>query len=225
MSGIWKRVKNFMGLNDPLDEYDERDYGSLYAQENAQYDPEAISPPLAGTVDARPSLSSALQDFSSGSTTSQSAPANYADQNVDAYPRRAGIRNNFSGATTVTGNVIGMPNISSSSEVLVLEPKGFEEAPLVVQHLRDRKTVVLNLTLMEPDQAQRTVDFIAGATYAVDGHQERVGDGIFLFAPSTVTINTSGTIKPAPSADVTNTGSLLGGDWRASEPPRRSMQF
>jgi cell division inhibitor SepF len=108
---------------------------------------------------------------------------------------------------------------------LVLEPKGFEEAPLVVQHLRDRKTVVLNLTLMEPDQAQRTVDFIAGATYAVDGHQERVGDGIFLFAPSTVTINTGGTIKPVPSAAVTNNSSLLGGDWRASEPPRRSMQF
>jgi cell division inhibitor SepF len=213
MSGIWNRVKNFVGLNDPLDEYDERDYGSLYAQENAPYEPDAV---------ARPSLSSALQDFSGGATPSQSAPANYTNQ-VD-YPRRAGSRNNFSGATTVTGNVIGMPNISSS-EVLVLEPKGFEEAPLVVQHLRDRKTVVLNLTLMEPDQAQRTVDFIAGATYAVDGHQERVGDGIFLFAPSTVTINTSGTIKPSPSADVTNTNSLLGGDWRASEPPRRSMQF
>ncbi len=223
MSGIWNRVKNFMGLNDPLDNYDERDYGSLYAQENAQYDP-ASSPPHTGTVDSRPSLSSALQDFSGGSATSQSASENYADQNVDAYPRRAGIRNNFSGATTVTGNVIGMPNISSS-EVLVLEPKGFEEAPLVVQHLRDRKTVVLNLTLMEPDQAQRTVDFIAGATYAVDGHQERVGDGIFLFAPNTVTINTSGTIKPTPSAAVTNTGSLLGSDWRAPEPPRRSMQF
>ncbi len=224
MSGIWNRVKNFVGLNDPLDEYDERDYGSLYARENAQYEPDAISPPPAGTVDARPSLSSALQDFSSGSAASQGAPAGYAEQNVDVYTRRTGSRNNFSGATTVTGNVIGMPNISSS-EVLVLEPKGFEEAPLVVQHLRDRKTVVLNLTLMEPDQAQRTVDFIAGATYAVDGHQERVGDGIFLFAPSTVTINTSGSIKPAPSADVTNTGSLLGGDWRAAEPPRRSMQF
>ncbi len=225
MSGIWNRVKNFVGLNDPLDEYDERDYGSLYARENTQYEqPDAGSPPPAGMVDARPSLSSALQDFSGGSTAPQGAPAGYAEQNVDVYPRRTGSRNNFSGATTVTGNVIGMPNISSS-EVLVLEPKGFEEAPLVVQHLRDRKTVVLNLTLMEPDQAQRTVDFIAGATYAVDGHQERVGDGIFLFAPSTVTINTSGSIKPAPSADVTNTGSLLGGDWRASEPPRRSMQF
>jgi cell division inhibitor SepF len=224
MSGIWNRVKNFVGLNDPLDEYDERDYGSIYARENrenAQYEPDPISPPPAGMVDARPSLSSALQDFSGGSNASQG----YPEQNVDVYTRRSGSRNNFSGATTVTGNVIGMPNISSS-EVLVLEPKGFEEAPLVVQHLRDRKTVVLNLTLMEPDQAQRTVDFIAGATYAVDGHQERVGDGIFLFAPSTVTINTSGSIKPSPSADVTtNTGSLLGGDWRASEPPRRSMQF
>ena len=51
-----------------------------------------------------------------------------------------------------------------------------------------RKTVILNLTMMEPDQAQRAVDFVAGGTFAIDGHQERVGESIFLFAPSCVTV-------------------------------------
>ena len=90
-------------------------------------------------------------------------------------------------------NVIGMPGISSSAaEVIVMEPRSFDEMPRAIQALRERKTVILNLTMMEPDQAQRAVDFVAGGTFAIDGHQERVGESIFLFAPSCVTVtNTS----------------------------------
>lgn len=80
------------------------------------------------------------------------------------------------------GNVIGMPGaINGISEVLVLEPRTFEEMPQAIQALRERKSVVLNLTIMDPDQAQRAVDFVAGGTYALDGHQERIGESIFLF--------------------------------------------
>jgi len=90
-------------------------------------------------------------------------------------------------------NVIGMPGISSSAaEVTLMEPRSFDEMPRAIQALRERKTVILNLTMMEPDQAQRAVDFVAGGTFAIDGHQERVGESIFLFAPSCVTVTTAG---------------------------------
>ena len=86
-------------------------------------------------------------------------------------------------------NVIGMPGISTASaEVNLMEPRSFDEMPRAIQALRERKTVILNLTMMEPDQAQRAVDFVAGGTFAIDGHQERVGESIFLFAPSCVTV-------------------------------------
>lgn len=90
-------------------------------------------------------------------------------------------------------NVIGMPGISSAAaELNLMEPRSFDEMPRAIQALRERKTVILNLTMMEPDQAQRAVDFVAGGTFAIDGHQERVGESIFLFAPSCVTVtNTS----------------------------------
>ncbi|WP_341525404.1 cell division protein SepF [Nostoc sp. UHCC 0302] len=91
------------------------------------------------------------------------------------------------------GNVIGMPGaINGISEVLVLEPRTFEEMPQAIQALRERKSVVLNLTIMDPDQAQRAVDFVAGGTYALDGHQERIGESIFLFTPSCVQVSTQG---------------------------------
>jgi cell division inhibitor SepF len=67
--------------------------------------------------------------------------------------------------------------------------------PQVIQTLRERKSVVLNLNVMDPEEAQRAVDFVAGGTYAIDGHQERIGESIFLFTPSCVKVSTlSGTI-------------------------------
>ena len=90
-------------------------------------------------------------------------------------------------------NVIGMPGLTSAAaEVTLMEPRSFDEMPRAIQALRDRKTVILNLTMMDPDQAQRAVDFVAGGTFAIDGHQERVGESIFLFAPSCVTVTTAG---------------------------------
>ncbi len=99
-----------------------------------------------------------------------------------------------------SSKVVGMPGISnSSSEVSLMEPRSFDEMPQAIQALRERKTVILNLTMMDPDQAQRAVDFIAGGTYAIDGHQERVGESIFLFAPSCVNVTSSFPEEASPS--------------------------
>ena len=87
-------------------------------------------------------------------------------------------------------NVIGMPGLANgNSEVVVIEPHSFEEMPQVILALRERKSVVLNLNVMNPEEAQRAVDFVAGGTYAMDGHQERVGESIFLFTPSSVKVS------------------------------------
>ena len=99
-----------------------------------------------------------------------------------------------------SSNVVGMPGIAnSSSEVSLMEPRSFDEMPQAIQALRERKTVILNLTMMDPDQAQRAVDFVAGGTYAIDGHQERVGESIFLFAPSCVNVTSSLPEEASPS--------------------------
>ena len=104
-----------------------------------------------------------------------------------------------------SSKVVGMPGISnSSSEVNLMEPRSFDEMPQAIQALRERKTVILNLTMMDPDQAQRAVDFIAGGTYAIDGHQERVGESIFLFAPSCVNVTSSFPEEASPSNLSTN---------------------
>jgi cell division inhibitor SepF len=112
--------------------------------------------------------------------------------------------------STSMSNVIGMPgSVNGISEVVVLEPRSFEEMPQVIQALRERKSVVLNLTIMDPDQAQRAVDFVAGGTFAIDGHQERIGESIFLFTPSCVQVSTNGaTVREVPTPTMRPTRSV-----------------
>ena len=89
-----------------------------------------------------------------------------------------------------TTNVIEHPSLTPQSEVRVLEPRSFDEALDIVEELRCRRSVVLNLQYLDAEQSQRVVDFLSGATHALDGHQQRVGQGVFIFAPSNFTINT-----------------------------------
>jgi len=130
----------------------------------------------------------------------------YREENVqplvEEEPRRRRMRDRplmTTDAGSGMGNVIGMPGVSGMmSEVVVMEPRTFEEMPQAIRALRERKSVVLNLTIMDPDQAQRAVDFLAGGTYAIDGHQERIGESIFLFTPNCVQVST----QINPPADI-----------------------
>jgi cell division inhibitor SepF len=92
-------------------------------------------------------------------------------------------------STTRGNNIVGLPT-SSGHEVVVIEPKSFDEALAILDNLRSRKAVILNLMGLSPDQSQRLVDFVSGACHALDGHQEKIGESIFLFTPSNVVINT-----------------------------------
>ena len=48
--------------------------------------------------------------------------------------------------------------------------------------------MVINLEAVERNAAQRIVDFLSGAVYALDGNIQKVANGIFLIAPYNVGI-------------------------------------
>lgn len=73
-------------------------------------------------------------------------------------------------------------------EIVVLQPRTFDDARSAADYLKMRRPVVVNLHGTPPDLARRIVDFTSGVTYAMDGHLLRVGDEIFLFTPAHVAI-------------------------------------
>lgn len=73
-------------------------------------------------------------------------------------------------------------------EIVVLQPRTFEDARAAADYLKMRRPVVVNLQGSHDDLARRIVDFTSGVTYALDGHMLRVGEEIFLFTPSHIAI-------------------------------------
>ncbi len=86
--------------------------------------------------------------------------------------------------------VVNHPSINrGGNEVVVIEPRSFEDAATIVQHLKRQKTIVFNLHLLDKEQSQRTIDFVCGASQALNGNPKKVGDLVFVFAPSNVTLS------------------------------------
>ncbi len=147
-----------------------------------------------------------LDDYDSGEGFE---PDQRVERDLSTQLASQGQAFNFRGKTS-SSNVIGMPGISSfTSETVFMKPSSFDQMPKAIEALRERKQIILNLTMMDPDQAQRAVDFVAGGTFAIDGHQERVGESIFLFAPSCVTVTNSFQEEASPSNMVNKTTEVL----------------
>ena len=68
-----------------------------------------------------------------------------------------------------------------------LDPIHFEEVRDYVEHLK-KHPLIVRLNHLELDEARRIVDFMSGATYAIDGNMRKLADMIFFFAPQSVTI-------------------------------------
>ena len=73
--------------------------------------------------------------------------------------------------------------------VVVVEPTVFDNVQSIADNLKNRRPVIINLEKAEPDLAKRVVDFVMGATYALNGSIQKIGKGIFLSVPSNVDID------------------------------------
>jgi len=92
--------------------------------------------------------------------------------------------------------IVGFNSTLTQSEVMIIEPKSFDDALAVVQSLREHRAVIMNMKELSVEQARRLLDFVSGAAHALDGHQNQVGEDIFLFSPSSVVINSLGAEQP-----------------------------
>lgn len=79
-------------------------------------------------------------------------------------------------------------NGTAPFKMLVIEPKSFDECTKLVDNLKSRKPVIINLERVETDLAKKMFDFMSGATYALNGNVQRVTANIFIFAPANVDI-------------------------------------
>lgn len=99
-------------------------------------------------------------------------------------------RNNYN--RSGKDKVVSMGNRNTTPfKLVIIEPSGFEECPRLVDSLKARKPVIINLEKIDSDTARKIFDFLSGATYALNGNVQKVANNIFVFAPENVDISAS----------------------------------
>ena len=73
-------------------------------------------------------------------------------------------------------------------KMIVYHPVCYDDAQTIVDNLKNRRPVIVNMEELESNCAQRVLDFLLGAIYAVNGNANKISRGIFLFAPRDVDV-------------------------------------
>ena len=89
---------------------------------------------------------------------------------------------------TTHNNVVNL-HTTSSMKIVVHEPLNYEEAPTIVNDLKARKTVVVNLEQLDQTTKRQVFDFINGGLYSLEGNIQKVTKDIFVLAPNSVEID------------------------------------
>lgn len=78
--------------------------------------------------------------------------------------------------------VVGMPGVQQV-RVVISQPNSFEQSEEICEHLKEKKSIIVNLEYVNKDVARRIIDFISGAVYSLDGNIQKISNSIFLVAP------------------------------------------
>ena len=105
----------------------------------------------------------------------RSAPSSYYDAPSDLdSDRRSNTVVNIRAATQL--------------QVVLVKPDCFDNASEIADHLREKRTVVLNLESTNKDIARRLLDFLAGVSYAQEGKIKKVAISTYIITPYNVDI-------------------------------------
>ncbi|MGI6578585.1 MAG: cell division protein SepF [Eubacteriales bacterium] len=118
----------------------------------------------------------------------------YAEDNEDefeGFEPRSAIRERSTGLEvnldTKRDKVVNIHATTQLSVVLV-KPERFENAAEIADHLREKRTVVLNLESTNKDIARRLLDFLSGVAYANEGKIKKVANSTYIITPFNVEI-------------------------------------
>lgn len=92
------------------------------------------------------------------------------------------------GYTAVNNDKVVNINTTTQLQVVLVKPEKFQDASTIADHLRDKRTVVLNLESTNKEVARRMVDFLSGAAYAQEGKVKKVAVATYIITPYNVDI-------------------------------------
>ena len=88
-----------------------------------------------------------------------------------------------------SGKVVPIRSTSKGLEVCILKPTSFEDSQMICDMLLIGRATVINLEGFDDNLAQRTMDFVSGSVYAINGKLHRISSNIFIVSPDNIDIS------------------------------------
>jgi len=161
--GVFDKFLDIMKLNDS--EYDDDDF-----YDDDYYEDEFDDKPKKSIFGGKKDKKDQFDDFAPAPGSSQSPGYQQATSKITPMrpaPRKSNV----------------------SMEVCVVKPTSVDDSREISETLLSGRTVILNLEGMDLEVAQRIIDFISGATFALGGNLQRISSYIFLVTPNNVDIS------------------------------------
>lgn len=168
MSNIFKSFLNSMKLTEDEDDYEE------YLQEESEKEyKRAKHEERKERKSERYAEEPKNQPFSASSTGSN----DFKRERVTKVEK------------TSAGKVVPIRTTPKGLEVCIMKPTSFEDSQEICDMLLTGRATVINLEGFDDKLAQRTMDFISGSVYAINGKLHRISNAIFIVSPDTVDIS------------------------------------
>lgn len=114
-------------------------------------------------------------------------PDEYDDEETDMRNGRGSYEERRPRAEERRGKLVSI-HATTQLKVMLVKPERFENAVEIADHLKDRRTVVLNLESTPKEEAKRLLDFLSGVTYAGEGKIKKIAANTYLITPYHVDI-------------------------------------
>ncbi len=79
--------------------------------------------------------------------------------------------------------------VNPDTKMVLFEPRSFDEAEDIARYLKDKKAAVVNLHRLNRDYAQRSIDFLTGVIFALDGSIQKIGHNVILCTPKSIGVH------------------------------------
>lgn len=82
----------------------------------------------------------------------------------------------------------GASPVVTSSKMVITEPQCFDDVKEISEHLKERRSVIVNLETVTKEDQRRIIDFLSGATFVTEGSIQKISTLIYLITPKNVEI-------------------------------------
>ncbi|MDF2541974.1 MAG: hypothetical protein K0S47_1692 [Herbinix sp.] len=166
MANIFKNFLNSMKLTEDDDEYEE------YLNEEAEKDEKRAN------RSAR--KSSKIESYDDAPKKENPVTPITSDVKKERMPKME---------KSAINKVVPIRTTSKGLEVCIMKPTSFEDSQEICDMLLTGRATVINLEGFDDKLAQRTMDFVSGSVYAINGKLHRISNSIFIVSPDTVDIS------------------------------------